>query len=160
MKITGFWHGGVAVSDMDEACSFYEGLLGLEVVSDRVADQASLLAVTAATVEAIRICMLKVPGSDVYVELLQYGRPAAVNPSFLPASTAGTGHLCFYVDDLRETWQRLSAAGVVSLSDGPVDTSERIPGTWCIYLRDPDGYLIEMFEGPRYPNRTPVKGFG
>lgn len=156
VTITGFWHGGVTVSDMDAARAFYEGLLGLEPISDRVTHQAELLEVTATSTGTIRICMLKVPNHDVYVELLQYSHRAVVETSSFPASRPGTGHLCFYVDDLRGMWQRLSAAGVASLSEGPVDCSGRIPGTWCIYLRDPDGYLVELFEGPRYPDRTPI----
>ena len=158
MAITGFWHGGVTVSDMETSRNFYRHLLGLTQVSDRLVDEESVLAVTHAQVAGVRVCMLQVPGEPVYVELIQYGDGAAARRADHEPSTAGHGHLCFYVDDLRSMWRDLQAAGVESVSDGPVDLSERIAGTWCIYLRDPDGYLIELFQGPRYPQRTPIEG--
>jgi lactoylglutathione lyase len=156
MTVRGFWHGGVSVSDMDRSLGFYVDRLGLEKVSDRVVTLASVLAVTRAEVPGIRVCMLKVPGEATYLELLQYGDAAPATPRDDRASAPGTGHLCFYVDDLRATWEQLRIAGVRSLSDGPVDCGERIEGSWCVYLRDPDGFLIELFEGPRYPSRTPI----
>ena len=37
-RITGFFHGGVAVSDMDRSLAFYRDLLGLEVHFDITVD--------------------------------------------------------------------------------------------------------------------------
>lgn len=156
MTVSGFWHGGVSVSDMDRSLVFYVDGLGLEKVSDRVVRLASVLAVTRAEASGVRVCMLKVPGEETYLELLQYGDAVAVAPRADRASAPGTGHLCFYVDNLRGVWEELRIGGVESLSGGPVDCAERIEGSWCIYLRDPDGFLVELFEGPRYPSRTPI----
>ncbi|MEP6842862.1 MAG: VOC family protein [Pseudolysinimonas sp.] len=152
--ITGYWHAGVSVSDMERSLVFYRDLLGLEQVSDRVVRTASVIEVTGTAVDAIRVCMLKVPGEDLYLELLEYGAPGPLADRNTIASEPGTGHVCFYVDDLVAVWNQLHGVGVESPSGGPVDFSERTPGTWCIYLRDPDGFLVELFEGPRYPLRT------
>src|SRR5690606_29710355 len=76
--ITGFWHAGLTVSSMERSLAFYRDLLGLEIVSDRTVREAGVLAVTGTAVGAIRVCMLRVPGADAYLELLQYDalRPA------------------------------------------------------------------------------------
>ena len=68
------------IEDLPRSLAFYRDLLGLEVVSDRTVREASVLAVTGATVDAIRVCMLRVPGADAYLELLQYD---AVRPDGL-----------------------------------------------------------------------------
>lgn len=150
MSVTGFWHGGVTVADTGVALDFYVGLLGLSVYADRVVDDPALLRVVATEATGLRVCMLAVPGSDCWIELVEYLDVDARLPPVAPHA-AGAGHLCFYVDDLRAVWRRLRAAGVASLSEGPVDVSTRIPDTWCMYVRDPDGHLVELFEGPRYP---------
>ena len=34
MSVTGFFHAGVTVSDMEESLRFYRDVLGLEIISD------------------------------------------------------------------------------------------------------------------------------
>lgn len=159
MTVTGFWHGGITVSDTAASHRFYVDLLGLRLVADRTTDDPALLRVVGVPATAIRVSMLAIPGSPSYVELVEYlglpGRAASVTVADglagFSVSTPGTGHLCFYTDDLHGLWARLRAAGVTAISPGPVDCSSRIPGTWCLYVRDPDGYPVELFEGPPYP---------
>lgn len=156
MAVTGFWHGGITVSDTAASHRFYVDLLGLRLVADRTTDDPALLRVVGVPATALRVSMLAIPGSPSYVELVEYlslpdnARPAG-GPAGWPVSTPGTGHLCFYTDDLHGLWARLRDAGVPAVSPGPVDCSSRIPGTWCLYVRDPDGYPVELFEGPPYP---------
>jgi len=155
VSVTGFWHGGLTVADTAVAHDFYVGLLGLSVYADRIVDDPSLLRVVATDAAALRVSMLAIPGADCWIELVEY---IGVDEASAPVTpqAAGTGHLCFYVDDLRAVWRRMRSSGVASLSDGPVDVSSRIPDTWCMYVRDPDGHLIELFEGPRYPAGRPT----
>jgi len=150
MTVTGFWHGGITVADTERSQAFYVGLLGLRVFADRMVDDPALLRVVGTDAVALRVSMLEIPGADCYVELVEY---VGVDADLAPAApeVAGVGHLCFYVDDLRGLWERLEAACVPSVSGGAVDCSSRIPDTWCTYVRDPDGHLVELFEGPRYP---------
>jgi len=55
-------------------------------------------------------------------------------------------HLCFLVPDLRTVHARLAAAGVDFVS-GPVevDTGANAGGLG-LYLRDPDGITLELFQ--------------
>ncbi|MDI1288451.1 MAG: VOC family protein [bacterium] len=155
--VSGFWHVGVTVASMERSLIFYRDHLGLGQVSDRIVRDGALLAVVAAPATGLRVCMLQIPGSDSYVELVEY-LDCGTSVTHVDVSSPGTGHLCLYVEDLREVWERLSRAGVEAISPGPVDCSSRIPETWCMYLRDPDGYPVELFQGPRYPAGRRVDG--
>ena len=155
--VSGFWHGGVTVASMDRSLAFYCDQLGLVQVSDRIVRDVALLSVVAAPATELRVCMLQIPGSDAHVELVQY-LDCPTPATRVEVSSPGTGHLCLYVDDLREVWDRLSPSGVEAISPAPIDCSSRIPDSWCMYVRDPDGYPIELFEGPRYPIGRRVDG--
>ena len=62
----------------------------------------------------------------------------------------GTAHLCFLVDDLVDVHQRLVDAGVDTFVSPPVLVDTGInTGGWGIYLRDPDGIVLEIFQPPR-----------
>ena len=69
--VTGFFHGGVTVSDMDRALVFYRDGLGLEQAFDRALDAPYLKAVLGLEFDHIRAVYLHIPGGG-YVELLEY----------------------------------------------------------------------------------------
>jgi len=137
---------------MEASLAFYAGLLGFEVLSDRVVALPSVQRITGVVDAKIRVCMLRIPKSDVYLELLDYVKGKTNASGSRSPASPGSTHICLYVDDLRTTWARLSRAGVVGISE-PIDFSDRIPGTWCMYIRDPDGCVVELYEGPRYVAR-------
>jgi catechol 2,3-dioxygenase-like lactoylglutathione lyase family enzyme len=60
----------------------------------------------------------------------------------------GASHLCFLTDDLARDYERLSAAGVSFVSP-PVEVDTGInAGGYALYLRDPDGIVVELFQPP------------
>ena len=148
--VTGFFHGGIAVSDMDRSLAFYRDLLGLEVYFDVTLDAVDYVrAVMGIEMTDARLVYLSVPGSAaVYVELIEYhgtdGR--AIVPR---AWDQGTGHLCFHVSDAQRLHERAIVAGYRTRSERAVE----IPmgpnaGGRAAYLLDPDGYHIELFQRP------------
>ena len=53
------------------------------------------------------------------------------------------------VDDLPPLYERLAAAGVDSFVSPPVLVDTGInSGGWGVYLRDPDGIPVELFQPP------------
>jgi catechol 2,3-dioxygenase-like lactoylglutathione lyase family enzyme len=60
----------------------------------------------------------------------------------------GFSHVCVACDDIEERLDRLVAAGGVPFT-GPVivDTGANAGGRG-LYLRDPDGHVVELFERP------------
>ena len=147
-KITGFFHAGVTVKDMETSLGFYRDLLGLPILNDRVIDDPYLAELVAVPLKSVRIVFLTVT-EGVFVELLEY-RGVENHPASSRPNDYGAGHLCLYVDDLTALHKRLVAAGVPTRSKEPI----RVPmgpraGALVLYAIDPDGYNIELFEKPR-----------
>jgi lactoylglutathione lyase len=145
MAISGFFHGGITVSDMERSMRFYRDGLGLEIEYDRILDAPYLRTVLGLTFDAIRAVYLRIPGGG-FVELLEYRGierfPAASRPC-----DYGAGHLCFYVDGIDEVFERLSGSGYVARSDSVVDiTAGPNAGARSVYFADPDGYPVELFQ--------------
>ncbi len=117
--VTGFFHGGITVSDMDRALVFYRDGLGLEPAFDRILDGPYLKTVLDLDFDHIRAVYLHIPGGG-FVELLEY-----VGIERLPAVSRpcdyGAGHLCLYVDDVEAMHARLVGLGYRARSQGVVD---------------------------------------
>ncbi len=146
-SVTGFFHGGITVSDMDRALVFYRDGLGLEAAYDRILDAPYLKAVLGLDFDHIRAVYLHIPGGG-FVELLQYAGierlPAASRPC-----DPGAGHLCLYVDDVEALHGRLVALGFSARSEGVVDIDAGPnQGARSCYMADADGYAVELFQKP------------
>jgi lactoylglutathione lyase len=148
--VTGFFHGGIAVSDMERSLTFYRDLLGLPVWFDvTLAAVDYVRAVLGVEMRDARLVYLSVPSSDgVYVELIEYhGTDGA--PALPRAWDPGTGHLCFHVADAEALHARALEMGFRSRSAAvatiPVGPNR---GGRAAYLLDPDGYHVELFQRP------------
>lgn len=145
MAISGFFHGGITVSDMDRSMRFYRDGLGLEMEFDRILDAPYLREVLGLTFDQIRAVYLRIPGGG-FVELLEYRGierfPAASRPC-----DYGAGHLCLYVEGIDEVFGRLRDLGYEARSAGVVDiTAGPNMGARSVYFADPDGYPVELFQ--------------
>jgi catechol 2,3-dioxygenase-like lactoylglutathione lyase family enzyme len=88
---------------------------------------------------------LRLPNTDVRLELLEYRDPSGtVRP--LDTKDPGNGHICYFVDDLRQTYEELRGKGVRFRSE-PVEITEGVnKGALCVYMFDPDGIAIELIQ--------------
>lgn len=144
-SITGFFHGGVTVSDMDRSLHFYRDGLGLEIEFDKLLTGPYLPVVLNLDFSAIRAVYLRIPGGG-FVELLEYQGierlPAASRPC-----DYGAGHLCFYVEGIDDVYGRLYELGYRARSEGVVDITEGPnQGARSVYMLDPDGYRVELLQ--------------
>jgi catechol 2,3-dioxygenase-like lactoylglutathione lyase family enzyme len=143
-------HTGYTVDDIERSLGFYRDLLGMEEVA-RQEKQGGYLAGIVGYPEAhVRMAHLRVGGEGHLLELFEYvapaGRPA---PDAHAPVDSGTPHLCFAVDDLRGVYKRLIAAGVDTFVSPPVEVDTGInKGALALYLRDPDGVPVELFQPP------------
>ena len=148
--VTGFYHAGVTVTDMERSLAFYRDLLGLEVEFDVRLDGAYLREVLALAFDRIRAVYLRIPGGG-FIELLEYEGierfPAAARPC-----DPGGGHVCLRVADIHRLVERLQAAGYVARG-GRVTAITAGPnrGARSTYMSDPDGYSVELFEAADKP---------
>ena len=122
MKIERLDHLVLTVRDIDAACAWYERVLGMQVET------------FAGNRKALRFGSQK-------INLHQSGRefePKALSPA------PGSGDLCFLTaTPLAEVAEHLSACGVAVI-EGPVRRTGAIGPIESLYVRDPDGNLIEI----------------
>jgi lactoylglutathione lyase len=146
-KIIGFFHGGITVRDLDKSLEFYRDGLGLNEKFDRLLVGPYLKTVLNLKFEAIRVAYLDIPGGG-FIELLDYQGierlPAASRPC-----DYGAGHFCFYVSKIDEIASKMFSMGYLARSESCVDITEGPnKGARSLYLLDPDGYPIELFQRP------------
>ncbi|HEY6397145.1 MAG TPA: VOC family protein [Solirubrobacteraceae bacterium] len=144
-------HTGYTVSDLERSLLFYRDLLGCEVVATQEKQGGYLAEIVGYSDAHVRMAHLRAPESGHIIELFQYLAPAS-EPSAgrrrLEPRNVGTAHMCFVVSDLTATYDRLLAAGVEFVSP-PVAIDTGInAGGYALYLRDPDGIPMELFQLP------------
>src|SRR3978361_731799 len=138
--LTGARHAGITVSDLDRSLDFYVGTLGLELLWRRLYEEreiARIVGVPEAT--SFDIAMLRVPGGDLEVELLEYKGVERRDASSRPCDF-GAGHFAFFVEGIDGLYAALAARGVRFRSEGPVEMSAGPNrGAKSLYSLDPDG---------------------
>jgi lactoylglutathione lyase len=146
--LQGVHHAGVTVADLDRSLGFYRDVLGLEVMFVAERTDATIGQIVGYPGARIRLAFCGVPGDSARIELLQYLEPTGPGPdgeTFRP----GTGHVCFRVTDIQSLYQRIVDAGFAPRSTAPVTVAEGPnAGAIAFYVRDPDGYTVELFQPP------------
>ena len=148
MSITGFFHAGVTVGDMETALRFYRDLLGLEVYSDGWTGGDHARRIWGIEPGRVRVVFLRVPGSDTVIELFEFTGIERHTASARPCDY-GAGHMCLFTDDADELHARALSQGFRSRG-GEVVAIDRGPhsGVKAVYLIDADGYHVELYEKP------------
>lgn len=148
-EVTGLFHAGITVSNMDAALAFYRDGLGLEVASDGMTGSEFTERVWAMKTGPVRVVFLRIPDSRSFLELFEFREIERHSASARPCDH-GAGHVCLYVTGLDALYARLLAAGyaargseVVTIGVGPHT------GAKVVYMKDPDGYHVELYERPR-----------
>ena len=96
----------------------------------------------------VRGAFLAIPGSTHRLELYEYIQPRGT-PADVRTNNPGSVHLCLYVDDAREVFATLSARGVKFRSPPiDLDAGPNVGGV-SMYMVDPDGITIELFQPKR-----------
>ena len=143
--MSGIDHVGVTVRSLDRSLAFYHDLLGLRIIEmSHEEDVSHVVGIPGATVNAADLDA----GDGRIVELLEYigtpGPDVAQSPNGV-----GCLHLALRVLDLVAVLQRLAEAGHF-----PAGTPTTVTGgiAWegatVVYLRDPDGALVELIQRP------------
>jgi len=119
--IVGPRHAGITVSKLDRSLDFYCGLLGLELLWRRLYEEPEITRIVGIPeATGLEIAMLRIPGSDFEVELIEYQGCESRSGSS-PPSHHGTGHFCVFVTGIDALYEELLAHGVSFRSDGPVE---------------------------------------
>ena len=152
MAIGNFSH---IVADLDRSIRFYREGLGLEPAGPVRPFEANVAIQRAANVMGAqtRYVVLKVPGSTLGVELIEYSgidrKP--VSPRF---QDPGAGNLMVSVRDLDTALVQLKKAGarVLTIGGAPAVIGGKVR---VVFLQDPDGFVIELNQPGSLPEPTP-----
>ena len=147
----GLHHTCYTVSDLDRSVAFYRDLLGCEVLAEQEKEGGYLAAIVGYPDAHVRMAHLRVPGAEHVIELFEYLTPASTRADVEPRNV-GASHLCFLVDDLPALYEQLREKGVNSFVSPPVEVDTGVnKGGYALYLRDPDGISVELFQPPATP---------
>jgi catechol 2,3-dioxygenase-like lactoylglutathione lyase family enzyme len=155
-QLCGVHHLGLTVSDIECSVRFYRDVLGLSLIRRRVADADYVGKQTGYPGVKLAAASLQLTdGGGLLLELVQYLTHAGENID--PATNrAGNTHLCFRVDNIRLAYDSLLARGVRFRTPPVVITAGPNEGGMVVYLSDPDGYTIELFQPPARAVCPPV----
>jgi lactoylglutathione lyase len=139
-------HVGLTVSSLDRSLAFYRDAVGLDVVLEQEKQGGYLSAITLYPGAHVRMAQLAARGGT-RIELFEYVEPPGGGVPQEPANV-GITHVCLLVDDIEGARRRLVEAGADAFSDPvPIDTGANAGG-WGLYVRDPDGIVLELFQPP------------
>jgi lactoylglutathione lyase len=141
------YHTGFTVSDIERSVAFYRDVLGMRLVNRRTGTASYLATVTGFEGARLEIAYLQPAAGGSMLELLQYvSHPAPATDR--ATNRPGNGHLCFKVDDIQAACAELRRRGVTLVSEPTEITAGSHAGGWAVYLRDPDGFTVELYQGP------------
>src|SRR5687768_14309127 len=131
---------------MDRAVAFYRDVLGLEVTANVPFSPNPAIMRLGNTLGAqSRMMQLRVPGSTMGIELLEYKdiERKVQSPRFVDP---GAANIALRVRDIAPILAKLKGSGakVLTLGDVPATVND---GKY-VFLQDPDGFVVELVQTP------------
>jgi catechol 2,3-dioxygenase-like lactoylglutathione lyase family enzyme len=148
MKISGIDHTSYTVSSLERSLEFYVGLLGFEMLWQREITNQYFRDIVAMPDCVVKAAHLRIPGSMQKLELFEYSTPRGV-PADVRTNNPGSSHVSLYVDDLPAAYAELKAKGVRFRSAPVAIDSGANEGGYSVYMLDPDGITVELFQTSR-----------
>ena len=150
MRVGAVYHTGFTVSDIERSVAFYRDVLGMKLVRRQQGTADYLGTITGFPGVRLEVALLQPEDGGSMLELLQYASHPA-QPTERDTNRPGNGHLCFKVDDIHAALAHLERHGV-RLVSRPTEIMAGVHrGGWGVYLRDPDGFTVELYQPPPAP---------
>jgi catechol 2,3-dioxygenase-like lactoylglutathione lyase family enzyme len=146
MQVGTVYHTGFTVSDLERSVAFYRDVLGMRLVRRQTGTAPYLSTITGFPGVRLEVALLQPADGGSMLELLQYAsHPAA--PTDRATNRPGNAHLCFQVADIHAACAELRRHGTTLISEPAEITAGAHAGGFGVYLRDPDGFTIELYQG-------------
>lgn len=139
-------HTGLTVSSLERSLAFYRDALGLELLLEQEKQGGYLAAIVGYPDVHVRMAQLAAPDGG-RIELFQYLRPQGSGKASEPCNV-GITHICLVVADVHDAYARLVEAGAQPFSRPVAIDSGANRGAWGLYVRDPDGIVLELLQPP------------
>jgi methylmalonyl-CoA/ethylmalonyl-CoA epimerase len=134
MTIKRIDHIAIAVEDMDQSLGFWEKALGLHVHAMRNVPE-----------QAVDIAFLPIGASEV--ELVKPATADSGIAKWMAKRGPGIHHICFEVDDIRQTLADLAAQGMELIDKEPRSNQEGKLYAF-VHPKSAGGVLIELYQLP------------
>jgi catechol 2,3-dioxygenase-like lactoylglutathione lyase family enzyme len=152
MGIIGADHTSFTVANLQRSLEFYVGLLGFSLIHLRPEITSRYFRTVVGLPDAVvKGAYLAIPGTNHRLELFEYVQPQGT-PTDLSVQNPGSAHVAYLVDNLPAFYDYLQSRHArfrtppVLLDEGPN------AGGMSVYLLDPDGITIELFQPPNQPS--------
>ena len=138
-----FVHTNVVARDWRSLAAFYVRVFGCEVLQpERDYRGHELDAGTALSGAHLTGAHLKLPGTDVTLEVFQYD--ALLDRSAAAINRPGFGHIAFEVDDVPSALAELRANGGGAVGEVVTLTTKAGRRVTWVYATDPEGNVVEL----------------
>jgi catechol 2,3-dioxygenase-like lactoylglutathione lyase family enzyme len=144
--IVGAHHTSFTVANLERSLAFFRDVLELEVVGRREVRDDYFSQIVGLPHCVVKAALLRIPGGH-HIELFEYLEPRGESVAPRPCDS-GSAHLSLLTDDLPALYERLRARGVDFVSEPVLITAGPNRGGYGVYLRDPNGILLELFQPP------------
>ena len=126
-------HLAIAVNDIEEALTFWQDALGLELEQIQEVDS-----------QAAKIAILPVKDSEI--ELVEPITEDSGLKRFIEKRGGGIHHICLEVDDIEALLEQLKAKNVRLINDTP--QADGIPGRKFAFIHPEStfGVLVELYQ--------------
>ncbi len=148
MPIIGVDHTSFTVSNLERSLEFYIGLLGCELLWRRDISDKYFRDIVGIPDCVVKAAHLRLPGTSHKLELFEYVEPRGAATD-LPTHHPGSAHVSFLVDDLPTLYASLVEKGVRFRSAPIAIDHGANAGGYAVYLLDPDGIAVELFQPAR-----------
>jgi catechol 2,3-dioxygenase-like lactoylglutathione lyase family enzyme len=146
LGIVGAHHTSFTVTDLERSLAFFRDVLEFEVVGSREIHDDYFGQIVGLPGSAVKAALIRIPGGH-HVELFQYLEPQGTGVAPRPCDPGST-HLSLVTQDLAALYQVLRSRGAQFVSAPVLITAGPNRGGLGVYLRDPNGILLELFQLP------------
>ena len=155
-------HIAFVVKNLEREIQFYRDVLGLELILRRIWDEDYVRQMVGIPEAILDIALFKLPGEDgsplsedgsltpgkgdAMLELIEYIQPKGATTDERP-NTPGNAHIAFLVTNIDSVIDRLRKANAVFISEPLQASAGPNKGRKVVYVRDPDGIIIQLMQG-------------
>jgi glyoxylase I family protein len=145
--MTQIHHTGLTVSNLERTLAFWCDALGMQVVVQQDRQGGYFERIVGEHGVDVRTAQIAFGGEGPRIELFEFRSPRGGRVA-LRTADVGFSHVCVACDDVDGLLERLVAAGGEAVSEPvSVDTGVNAGGRG-VYVRDPDGHVLELFTPP------------
>lgn len=146
LDVVGAHHTSFTVADLECSLAFFRDVLEFEVLGSREIHDDYFGQIVGLPGAVVKAALIRLPGGH-YVELFQYLKPPGQSVAPRPCDPGST-HLSLLTGNLPALYQKLKGRGVDFVGAPVLITAGPNRGGYGVYLRDPNGILLELFQPP------------